>query len=234
VGSFGVVPLAVHSIAYNVIPVVFMGAVGLATGLAVRIGTELSRNVHRAKLIAMWCMGFAIAVGAFISLGLYWLRIPIIRWFTNDEQVFKVSTTAASEFMEKRQYNLTNCVPLSLQGCLNIWGRVCIFVFILYIFSINRAIMRALGMQWCIAAVVVTCLWCGALPAIVYMAVFLRQELHVVWTILPVSYAIMQVLLIFSYARVDWTQISDSLRCEVASSLDENKDVEMESLNLTT
>ena len=90
VGSFGIVPLAVHSIAYNVIPMVFMGAVGLATGLAVRIGQELSHNVQRAKRIAAWCMGFAIMVGLVVATLLYWLRESIIGLFTNDEQVFQV------------------------------------------------------------------------------------------------------------------------------------------------
>ena len=87
------VPLhvAVHSIAYNPIPVVFMSAVGLATGLTVRIGTELTRSMKRAKRIAMWCMGFAAVVGVLVSLLLYWLRVPIIRLFVNDENVLQVS-----------------------------------------------------------------------------------------------------------------------------------------------
>lgn len=69
---------------------VFMGAVGLATGLTVRLGTELAQNVSRAKRIAMWCMGFAIGMGAIVSLALYVLRDTIVRLFTNDQQVMEV------------------------------------------------------------------------------------------------------------------------------------------------
>jgi Na+-driven multidrug efflux pump len=92
VGSFGVVPLAVHSIAYNVIPVVFMGAVGLATGLTVRIGNELSGNVARAKRIAKWCMGLAIVSGLIMSFLLYRFRVSVIGLFTNDDVVMQVSS----------------------------------------------------------------------------------------------------------------------------------------------
>jgi len=208
VGSFGIVPLAIHSIAYNVIPMVFMGAVGLATGLAVRIGQELSSNVQRAKSIAAWCMGFAIVVGSVVATLLFWLRGYIVTIFTNDEQV--------------------------IQGCMDIWGRVCVFVFILYIFSINRAILRALGMQWRIAVCVVTCLWCGALPIIIYTAIYLNEGLNVIWIILPTVYAIMQLVLILSYTRMDWNVVCNERTGRIDksdSTITEPKDLEMESLN---
>lgn len=91
VGTFGTVPLAVHSIAYNIIPVVFMGAVGLATGLTVRIGNEISTNVERAKKIAAWCMLFTILFGTIVALMLYWFREVVVRLFTKDEAVVEVS-----------------------------------------------------------------------------------------------------------------------------------------------
>ena len=68
-----------------------MIAVGLATGLTVRIGQELSTNVARAKRIAVWCMGFAIAVGALVSILVYWCKSPLVRLFTNDDEVLQVS-----------------------------------------------------------------------------------------------------------------------------------------------
>lgn len=157
-GFFGVVPLAVHSIAYSAIPVGFMGAVGLATGPTVRIGTELTRSVKRAKRIAMWCMGFAAVVGVLVSLLLYWLRVPIIRLFINDEDVLQVSRRSRCCFCSgnaRPQRVYFHSLPS--RACLDIWTRVCLFVFILYVFAINRAILRALGMQWRIAAVVVAC-----------------------------------------------------------------------------
>ena len=102
-------------------------------------------------------------------------------------------------------------------------------------FAINRAILRALGMQWHIAAVVVVGLWCGALPTIIYKAVYLNEGLDAVWTILPIAYAIMQVLLLISYSRVDWKHISESIQHEMPTEnvVERRNDVEMvETLNL--
>lgn len=113
---------------------------------------------------------------------------------------------------------------------MEIWSRVCIFVFLLYIFCINRGILRALGMQWRIAAVVVVCLWCGALPLVFYKAVYLQNGLDAIWTILPCVYAIMQVFLVFSYTRFDWRRVDDGDRNEEDEAIASNKDVEMEAL----
>lgn len=93
---------------------------------------------------------------------------------------------------------------LSSQGCERIWGKVCFFLFVLYIFGINQAILRALGMQWHIAAIVFACLWCGALPTMAYKAFYKGGGLDAIWTILPLFYSIMQCLLVLSYARIDW------------------------------
>lgn len=86
---------------------VFMGAVGLATGLVVRIGQELSSNVQCAKSIAAWCMGFAIVIGSVVATLLFWLRGYIVRIFTNDEQVIQVLSV---NFTAKWE----SCVPISL------------------------------------------------------------------------------------------------------------------------
>lgn len=134
-----------------------------------------------------------------------------------------------------RMPHLIPSVARRLQDCIGIWGRVCFFVFILYVFSINRAILRAFGMQWHIAAVVVICLWCLALPLVLYKAVFLKQGLEAVWTILPSAYAVMQVFLIASYTRMDWTTMSDAIRLDVSQAPKESEQVvEMQSLNNIT
>lgn len=87
-------------------------------------------------------------------------------------------------------------------------------------------------MQWHIAAVVVSCLWFGALPLILYTAVYLNQGMGAVWTILPLSYATMQFLLVYSYIRVDWKSIGE--RKQPETPLEPEDDIEMESVNLIT
>lgn len=69
-----------------------MVAVGLATGLTVRIGNEMGSNhIGKAKQIAAWCMGLAILVGILVAILMYWFRDGVIRLFTKDNQVIEVS-----------------------------------------------------------------------------------------------------------------------------------------------
>lgn len=189
VGSFGVVPLCVHTIAYNLVPLLFMIPLGISIGLTVRMGILLATDVPRAKKVATWCMGFTILVGAIVSCSLYMLQVPIVLLFTSDPKV--------------------------LQGCEEIWPKLCVYIFILHIFSINSAILRALGMQWYIAAIIFGTCWAGALPTIVYFSIYKKGGLDAIWTILPFFYVAMQILLAMCYmVRSDWEDIGSAIREE--------------------
>ena len=189
VGSFGIIPLCVHTIAYNLVPLLFMIPLGISIGLTVRMGILLATDVPRAKKVATWCMGFTILVGAIVSGSLFLLRVPIVLLFTNDPKV--------------------------LQGCEEIWPKLCIYTFILHIFGINSAILRALGMQWHIAAIIFGTCWVGALPTIVYFSIYRGGGLDAIWTILPFFYIIMQFLLAMCYTvGCSWEDIGHSIREE--------------------
>jgi hypothetical protein len=138
-----------------------MGAVGLATGLAVRIGQELSSNLQRAKSIAAWCMGFAIVVGSVVATLLFWLRGYIVRIFTNDEQVIQV--LAINEFhyeMGIVRSNLTHDSSfIGMHGHLG--SSLCLCLYSVYIFHqscdstgtwnamANRCLCCNLSLVWC-------------------------------------------------------------------------------------
>lgn len=186
VGSFGVVPLCVHTIAYNLVPLLFMIPLGISIGLTVRMGSVLSSDVKKAKLLAAWCMGFTILVAAAVSSVLYQFRIPIAKLFSDDPEV--------------------------IQGCEDIWPKLCCYVFIIYIFGINSSILRALGLQWRMAAIIFGCLWFGTLPTIIYFAMYKEGGLDAVWNILPCFYIFMQILLAASYLTLDWDKISLHIR----------------------
>jgi MATE family multidrug resistance protein len=189
VGSFGIVPLCVHTIAYNLVPLLFMIPLGICIGLQVRMGTVLALDVPRAKKMAAWCMGFTTVLGAVVASVLYVMRVPIVLLFSKDEEV--------------------------LQGCVDIWPKLCVYIFILYIFGINSAILRSLGMQWHMAAIIFATCWCGALPTIVYFAIYQGGGLDAVWSILPVWYTFMQVLLVLCYTVFcDWNKIGLAIRQE--------------------
>jgi Na+-driven multidrug efflux pump len=182
VGTLGVVPLVCHTIAYNLVPLLYMPCLGIVMGLSIRLGHVVMHDVRKAKVLAAWSMLFASLFGGFVAVGLLCFRLPICKLFTKDDEV--------------------------IQGSKAIWSKLCIYVFILHIFGINSAIVRALGMQWRMALIIFLCLWFGALPALWYHAVHLDGGLQVVWTVLPASYGIMQILLIASYVTVDWKEMA--------------------------
>ena len=181
VGTFGVVPLVVHSIAYNLVPLLFMPTLGIQIGLTVRMGHIIAYDTAKAKLLTTWCMIFTVAFGAILSTVLYIFRVEIAMIFTDDMEV--------------------------VEGCKAIWGKLSVYIFVLHIFGINSAILRVLGLQWRMAMIIFGFLWFVVLPAILYFAVHKGGGLDTVWTILPIFYTIMQVLLALSYLLEDWEAI---------------------------
>lgn len=159
---------------------------GILIGLTVRMGQVIAFDVAKAKLLAAWSMLFTTILGAVVSLLLYVFRRRIVYLFSSDPDV--------------------------MDGCMDIWVRLCIYVFLLHIYSINVAILRALGMQWTIAAVIILCLWLTALPVILIFAVHKERGLDTIWNILPIVYTVAQVLLVAAYSRVDWDSVGMSVR----------------------
>jgi multidrug resistance protein, MATE family len=182
VGTLGVVPLVCHSIAYNLVPILYMPCLGISMGLSNRIGHLVVHDGTRAKKLAAWSMLFTTMFGGMVSLGLKIFRLNICMLFTSDEDVFR--------------------------GCEVIWPRLCLYIFILHIFGVNSAIVKALGMQWWMAAIIFLCLWMGALPALLFFAVYRGGGLDVVWNVLPISYGVMQILLVSSYVNSDWEAVA--------------------------
>jgi MATE family multidrug resistance protein len=190
-GHMGVIPLCVHTIAYNLVPICFMIPLGLSIGLSVRMGHVLADSVHKAQILAATCMGVVVILATLLALFLWHLQDPIVALFTKDDEV--------------------------KSGCKEIWHLVCIYMILLYIFGINGGILRALGKQWTMAAIICVVLWLGALPTLVHFAVYKGGGVQQIWHILPMFYFAMNVLLILSYVTADWHAISASIRERRAS-----------------
>ena len=84
------VPLCIHSIAYNFVPIFFMIPLGFSIGISVRMGHVLSHDVHRAQLIASSCVAFVTFLGALVGSLMYFLQKPMVALFSSDEEVAKV------------------------------------------------------------------------------------------------------------------------------------------------
>jgi Na+-driven multidrug efflux pump len=63
--------------------------IGIGIALAIRIGTILSVNVRRAKLLAVACLVFSIVVFGVMSVVLYNQREWIVGLFTVEEDVLE-------------------------------------------------------------------------------------------------------------------------------------------------
>lgn len=184
-GKFGIVPLCVHSIAYQLIPLSFMLPLGISMGLSIRLGATLTYDVSKAKMLVSYTIGLTILIALLVCIGIYHYQAWIINMFTNDEAVFA--------------------------GCSKIWWKVCIDIFFLYILGINGGILRALGMQWQMAATVFIVLWCIALPVITRMCIYQDGGLDLMWSLIPITYFILNLCLSFCYITADWNAISASI-----------------------
>jgi Na+-driven multidrug efflux pump len=89
--------------------------------------------------------------------------------------------------------------------------KLCIDVIVLFIFSINGGILRALGLQWHMALSIFVVLWCGALPVMYHYSVVKGGGLDSLWTLLPCFYAILDVVTFLCYYTADWHAISKGI-----------------------
>lgn len=159
---------------------------GILIGLTVRMGHLIAEYPGHAKKLAAYCMGGTALLGLVVAFFLYVYRHGTIILFTNDPDV--------------------------VSGSMEMWGRLCVYLFLLYIFGISQAILRALGMQWRLAAITSSYLYLVTLPAVVYFAVWRQGGLIALWTVLPVCYTVLQVALAAGYLTVDWEKHGKSIR----------------------
>lgn len=91
IGSFGVIPLSIHTIPTQLLTMIVMVPLGVGLALSVRIGATISHDVQRAKDLTFWSCVFIAILVLFMTLGLWVFRVPLIGMFTNDPIVVDVS-----------------------------------------------------------------------------------------------------------------------------------------------
>lgn len=186
-GKFGVIPFCVHSIAYQLLPLVYMVPLGISMGLTVRMGALFPKSVKKVKLLVGIVLLFNALLAGSIAFCIYIWRDDIIRLFTGDEIV--------------------------IQGCHDIWGKISIYVFFLYFYCVNSYITRAFGQQWRLAGIVVLTLWIATLPTVIYVCVYRGGGLDAMWTILPIAYCTLNIILVANYVCfTDWEEVGKQVR----------------------
>ncbi len=185
-GRMGVIPLCVHSITYQIIPLIYMLPLGMSIGLSVRMGQLLPHNVEKAKTLAVYTMIVVIFLSLIVTFVMYYYQRWIISLFTSDEVI--------------------------IEGCIRIWPKVCMYILGLYIFCINSGILRALGLQWRMGLTITIILWCFSLPFILYVCIHPTiddgmDSLVTMWDIFFWSYIVLDIGLILCYTTADWNEI---------------------------
>jgi len=188
-GTLGVGELAVHTVAYNLIPLAYMIPLGFSVGITTRVGHLLgSGDVEMSKKLVTSAIALSTSISLLYSGAIWLWREAIIRCFTKDDLV--------------------------VQGCLDIWPLVVCFLIIDGIFAIQEGVMKALGLQLQLALCVLCVCWCGSIP-IMALAVSKAsdgvQGLMDIWLIFPPTYVLLNVALTFVYSRRDWSEISRAI-----------------------
>jgi len=186
VGTLGVMPLSVHTIPTQVIMVTFMLPLGLGIALAVRLGATLPQNVDRAKMLAFGCLLFSAVVFGVMAVLMYMLREHIFHFFTEEQEV--------------------------LDGCEEIWPKVCVFLYVDSIFAINMGIATGLGMQWTLGVVTIIFLWVFGLPSSYYFAVVEGQGLDAAWKWILPPYVGINVVMMIAFVLKDWNALAAQIR----------------------
>ena len=91
IGSFGVIPLSIHTIPTQLLTMVVMIPIGFGLAVSVRIGATISHSVKRAKEIVLWSAVFITVLVSFITLALWVYRKPLILMFSSNPLVVEVS-----------------------------------------------------------------------------------------------------------------------------------------------
>jgi MATE family multidrug resistance protein len=183
--KIGMTSLCAHTVAYQMIPILFMIPLGISIGLSNRIGKILPVCINKAKQLVFYTMIFTICIGGIISIFFYKYRVFLISVFTKDESVAAL--------------------------CESFWSDAAIVVVLLFAFGCSAGIHRALGIQWRMAVIIVLVLWVVGQPLMVHRCLYNGGGVVAMYRILKWLFAIMDVLLILSFTSVSWQDISDSI-----------------------
>lgn len=208
IGSLGVLPLSAHTVPTQIMFFGFMIPLGLGIALAIRLGSLISKNVQRARYVAMGTCSLGGIFFAIISIVMYYYRNVLYNIFTKEKDVIDL--------------------------CEQIWFHVCLYFFLLSFFGIINGLCIGLGMQWTLGIITLISLWCFGLPASYYFAVIQNGGLEAAWVFIWPPYLIIDIYMLFSaFIVADWDQISTTIRIREGLVNDEiNDDDDLESLTL--
>lgn len=187
IGRLGIVALGVHTIATQVITVTFMLPYGIGTGLAIRVGAILPRNVQRAQQLVILCCMVSTVFFVAASILLHTQRVAIIDIFSADSEI--------------------------QDGAEEIWWKIVVYFFLLCIFGIITGVATGLGMQWTLGFTNVVFLWLVSLPGLYWFGIVVDgASLSTAWSWIFPPYLGMNLVLLYKFWVSDWNKISAAIR----------------------
>ena len=186
IGTFGVIPLSVHTIPTQLIMVTFMGPLSLGIALSIRLGATLPVSVARAKQTVIDSFVVSIAVFGTLTYFMYIKQEFIVHIFTTSDAV--------------------------MAGCGEIWWKVCTFNFLLAIYGVFMGTCVGLGMQWTLGIATVVTLWLIGLPTAYFLSVLQGGGINSAWTAVWPPYVAIVISLTIAVMRADWHLIADDIR----------------------
>ena len=193
-GEMGTQALAAHTVAYNLVPIMFMVPLGMSIGANVRVGTLLAAGFPgRARQVAVGTCGAYVVVGVVLCTIAYICGEQWAGLFTDDEGV--------------------------LAQVRSIWPLVCFDVFIDSFFGVQSGVMRGIGMQLEASYGVIGCLWLVGLPAVRLVCFGWDKGLVGLWSTMPGLYGLLNIVLAWLWLRKDFGTMSEEI---IAKAVSEN------------
>jgi Na+-driven multidrug efflux pump len=194
IGTLGLNQLSVHAISTQIMTITFMIPLGICEAMEIRIANVLPRSSNRAKKLSFYYSLCSTILFASMSYGIYIIRFWFYRIFTIELEV--------------------------IDGCEEIWGDVCIFIFNIGVLEVNSGIATALGMQWMMGFFTVVFLWCTRLPALFYFAIYQDGGLKMAWQCIWPFYIALNIAIITRLVCCDWEAIAMDIRKDKGTKTD--------------
>lgn len=186
-GKIGTLALAAHSIAYSLVPVLYMFPLGVAIPLAARVANLLGED----RPSAAWLFSrVGICIGTILSsflAAVIWLTERwIIHLFTSDLEVIEL--------------------------CIRMWPWLTSFLVLDGLFCMQESLPRALGMQLHLGFVTIVSLWVVGIPAMYWVAISHGFGFVGIWYTLTPIFILYNVTIFATYCAADWAAVATQIQ----------------------
>ena len=184
-GELGVLDLASHTIAYNVIPLAFMLPLGLSIASTTRISTLLAEGkIDTARRVGKIVNATGWIAGTGMALFCLYFQGPIIALFAKNDIAV-------------------------LENTKKIWVNVVIFLVLDCVMGTLSGVIRGLAGHLQLSLVMFACLWIFGLPLMHTLTFRFKHGLLGVWQTMDIVYVVLDAgLTALCFWWIDWKKVA--------------------------